>query len=79
MNSRYILSFSMLSFGAVFFFYAKNHERLRFKVSLTRRVSQFTGLMATMPLPPYLRVYLYKAFGGIYGVNFDEIKIEDIN
>lgn len=26
------------------------------------------------PLPPYLRVWMYKAFGKFYGVNFDEIK-----
>lgn len=28
-----------------------------------------------MPLPPYLRTLMYKAFGNMYGVNFDEIKV----
>jgi phosphatidylserine decarboxylase len=32
-----------------------------------------------MPLPPYLRVLFYKSFGVLYGVNFDEIKIKDLN
>ena len=26
-----------------------------------------------MPLPPYLREYIYRAFGFLYGVNFNEI------
>ena len=32
-----------------------------------------------MPLPPHLRVFLYKAFGVLYGVNFDEVKVKDLN
>jgi len=24
-------------------------------------------------------MYLYKAFGSLYGINFDEIKVQDIN
>jgi phosphatidylserine decarboxylase len=38
-----------------------------------------TGRAASMPLPPHLRVYMYKAFGLIYGINFDEIKVDDLN
>jgi phosphatidylserine decarboxylase len=30
------------------------------------------------PLPPKIRVWMYKAFGYFYGVNFEEIK-EDLN
>ena len=30
-------------------------------------------------LPPYLRTYIYRGFGWLYGVNFDEIKVDDIN
>jgi phosphatidylserine decarboxylase len=41
----------------------------------TRRISQLTGYICGIPLPPHLRVYIYKAFGSIYGVNFDEIKV----
>ena len=33
----------------------------------------------SMPLPPYLRVLMFKAFGKIYGVNFDEVKVDDLN
>ena len=32
-----------------------------------------------MPLPPYLRVGIYRAFGSVYGVNFDEILVENLN
>ena len=35
--------------------------------------------MTTIPLPPHLRVLFYKAFGSIYGVNFDEIKVQNLN
>lgn len=42
-------------------------------------MSQFTGLIMNTPLPPILRKYVYFGFGKIYGVNFDEIKEEDIN
>ena len=48
-------------------------------MSLSRRISQLTGFLATMPLPPYLRVFLFKAFGRAYGVNFDEVKVKDLN
>ena len=32
-----------------------------------------------MPLPPYLRQYIYLAFGKLYGVNFEDVLVEDIN
>jgi len=32
-----------------------------------------------MPLPPYLRVGIYKAFGTLYGVNYAEAVQEDLN
>jgi len=35
--------------------------------------------MTNCPLPPYFRAHLYKAFGKLYGVNFDEIKVDDLN
>jgi hypothetical protein len=35
--------------------------------------------MTNCPLPPYIRKYMYLSFGKVYGVNFDEIKVEDIN
>lgn len=31
------------------------------------------------PLPPYLRGWMYRAFGWVYGVNFEEILADDIN
>jgi phosphatidylserine decarboxylase len=32
-----------------------------------------------MTLPPYFRKYIYLGFGKLYGLNFDEIAIDDIN
>ena len=46
---------------------------------MSRRMSQFTGLVMNCPLPPYLRQYMYKGFGLLYGVNFEEIKVDDLN
>ena len=40
LNSRYILSFTMLSFGVVFFHYARYSEKTRFQVSL--RIQKLT-------------------------------------
>ena len=37
------------------------------------------GYLSCTTLPPVLRMYLYKAFGSIYGVKFDEAKVEDLN
>ena len=52
---------------------------MKYRVSVTRRVSRITGYMASMPLPPGLRVLIYKAFGSIYGINYDEIQVESLN
>ena len=38
-----------------------------------------TGFMTNCPLPPYVRKYMYLGFGKLYGVNFDDIKVNDIN
>ena len=35
--------------------------------------------MTSIPLPPHFRVFLYKAFGSVYEVNFDEVKVKDLN
>lgn len=32
-----------------------------------------------MPLPPYLRSLIYRGFGTFYGVNFNEIAVENLN
>ena len=52
---------------------------MKYRVSWTRRISRFTGYATSFPLPPGLRVLAYKAFGGIYGVNYSEMKVEELN
>ena len=41
--------------------------------SLSRMASRTTGHLCNMTLPPFIRVAVYKAFGALYGVNFDEL------
>lgn len=47
--------------------------------SVSRRLSRMTGRLMNLPLPPYFRALLYRAFGWAYGVKFDEIKEGDVN
>ena len=78
--SKRIFSVSALSYLIAVYFHARKDDKWRFKVSLTRRYSQFVGVCTNLWLPPYLRRYLYlgcaKAWGGI---DFDELKIQDPN
>jgi len=68
---------------ACYCFYAvmlmSGHDRWKYQVSLSRRLSQFSGFLFNLPLPPYLRVGLYKTFGTLYGVNFSEAIQQDLN
>ena len=59
--------------------HAKKDNKLKFRVALTRKMSRFTGFMCNMPLPPHLRQYVYLGFGKAYGVNFDDILVQDLN
>ena len=52
---------------------------MRFRVSLTRVMSRMTGRLTNMPLPPYIRGGIYSAFGKLYGVNFNDILVQDLN
>lgn len=42
-------------------------------------ISRMTGRLCGMPLPPHFRKYLYLGFGKLYGVNFDDILVSDLN
>ena len=48
-------------------------------MSITRNISRMTGRLTSMPLPPGLRGAIYRGFGSLYGVNFDEILVDDVN
>lgn len=63
----------MVCYLGYFFVLARQQDRTKLRFAPTRFVSRMTGRLCNTPLPPYLRVYLYKAFGYMYGVNFDEI------
>ena len=65
----------------LFFFYlrARRQQDLQYRVSFTRIISRMTGRLTSMPLPPYFRSSLYSAFGKVYGVNFDDILVQDLN
>jgi hypothetical protein len=79
LNYRLVMTGTILSYSFFFFYISSNKEKTQYKVSLSRRLSRITGRAASMPLPPHLRVYFYKAFGLVYGINFDEIKVDDLN
>ena len=79
LNYRYLMTASILSYSLFFFVIARHQEKSKYKVSLSRRLSRTTGRLMSMPLPPYLRAWMYKAFGKLNGVNFDEIKVDDLN
>lgn len=79
LSFKHYVGITFLFYGAFFYMSSRDSPTMRYRVSLTRRVSRFTGYLTSMPLPPGLRVLLYKAFGGIYGVKFDEIQVESLN
>ena len=69
----------MLGYGFYFQHYLRLNPEHKYRTSATRRISRMTGYLTSMPLPPYLRVGIYKAFGAVYGVNYDDILVEDLN
>ena len=77
LNFRYLIGLSMLSYAGYYLRVARIQDQYQF--SFSRLISRATGVVTSMPLPPYLRVYIYKGFGSLYGVNFDEIKVQDLN
>ena len=78
-NFKHFVGISLLFYGGYFYMVAKDQEAMKYRVSVTRRVSRITGYMTSMPLPPGLRVLIYKAFGSVYGINYAEINVESLN
>lgn len=78
-TSGKIFTVSISAYLLGLYLHARKEKTLKFKVALSRRMSRFTGHCCNMPLPPYLRKYVYLAFGKLYGVNFDDILINDLN
>jgi len=58
---------------------ARRQQDMKYRVSFTRIMSKMTGSLTSMPLPPYFRSSLYSAFGKVYGVNFNDILVQDLN
>ena len=69
---------SMLIYSFYFFTILQHRETTKYRYAATKKLSQTTGMIMNMPLPPYMRIYLFKAYGMFYGVNFKEIK-NDLN
>ena len=78
-NFKYFVGGSVLLYSVYFVMIAREQTGSRLTFSMTRRVSRMTGCLTSMPLPPYLRGLLYRAFGSLYGVNFAEILVDDLN
>lgn len=79
MNFKYFVGVTMMFNSYFLFSLLKQKPQHRHRLSVTRRVSRITGYLTSMTLPPKLRVGIYKAFGSAYGVNFDEIAVDDLN
>lgn len=76
---KHYVGVTILFYGAFFYMTSRDSPTMRYRVSVSRRVSRLTGYLTTMPLPPGLRALMYKAFGSVYGVKFDEIQVESLN
>ena len=74
-----IITYSFLTYLFFGYLYARKNDKLKLRVALTRRMSRFTGYMCNMPLPPFFRKYVYLGFGKLYGVNFDDMAVSDLN
>lgn len=61
------------------YLHARKERNLKYKVSLSRRTSRLAGHLCNLTLPPGLRAYMYRGWGNFYGVNFDEMAVEDLN
>jgi len=72
----------MFGFGFIYtlaFYQSMRQDREQsFRISLTRAMSRFTGRLCNYELPESMRPAVYKGFGKFYGVNFDEIKVDDL-
>lgn len=66
-------------YAVVTYLIARNEEKTKYMMALTRKISRTTGRLCNMPLPPYLRKYVYLGFGKLYGVDFSDILVEDLN
>ena len=78
-NFKHYVALTILCYSAFFYWTARDSPTMKYRIALTRRISRLTGYVMSMPLPPGIRVALYKAFGTAYGVNFDEILVDNLN
>ena len=72
-SSSKLIFASLFAYISMMFCSAKNDKSLKFTLSASRLMSRFTGYLCSMTLPPYVRAYMYQAFGYVYGVDFNEL------
>ena len=78
-TSSKIFTISIGSYLLAGYLFARKHDDLKYRVSLSRIMSRYTGHLCNMPLPPYLRKWVFLAFSKVYGVNLQDIKETDLN
>ena len=78
-GTRWLMTGTLSCYALYFFVIARHNDNMKYKFSISRKISQLTGILTSITLPPYFRAAVYSAFGSIYGVNFDEIKQENLN
>jgi len=65
-------------YGYSFYKLIRSHQTIKYKIALSRHMSRITGYACSMKLPKHLRPLVYGAFGKIYGINFNEMKLKDL-
>lgn len=77
-NTRWIEDNRAISVVLIILFigcYTLSYRLIKDFFSISRFVSKLTGLFCDSPLPPYFRAALYKAFGMMYKVKFEEARV----
>lgn len=71
-----ILMLSVLSYTYFSILIARSEESTKYIHSMSRRISRMTGRMMKMHIPYHMRSPIYRLFGKVNGVNFDEMKAQ---
>lgn len=77
-TSGKMFTFTMSAYLLGIYLHARKDQNTRYKVSFSRHISRMTGHLCNLTIPSPMRSPIYKAFGKVYGVNFDDILVEDL-
>ena len=64
---------SFATYVAFGFLMASNDDTMKYQVAPSRQISRMTGRICNLPLPPYLRAYMYRGYSALLGVDLSEL------